>query len=148
MFYANGDLIRLLDITPPFLCIDSVEVNLSEMTAKGIQKLDKKDWFFDCHLPSKKVMPATLIVEGMLQTLASLIYSCENHLGLLSLITDINVKIKESAKPETELEYHATLLSNRRGIIKGQVKVLSNGNLIGSGSFEYATPELLIVPTK
>jgi len=93
-------------------------------------------------------MPATLLTEGMLQTMVLLIYSSHEHNNQPALITDINVKQFSSARPDQEIIFKAELLSFRRGISKGEVTSMADGELLSRGKFTYASPHLMILPKK
>ena len=135
-----------LDITEPFLMIDEFEVVDPGVSARAIKRLTSEDWFFKCHLPSVQVMPATLQVEGMLQTMVLLIYSTEDHGEHRSYVTDINIKLVSAAKPGQDITFEAHLSSFRRGIAKGEVVGLSDGQAICRGAFRYASPHLMAKP--
>ena len=148
LHYHADKISALLQIEPPFLLIDTIEVNVTAQHARACRQLHPDDWFFSCHLPQQQVMPATLITEGMLQTLVTLIYSCVEHGAHRSYITHLNVQLHRGAKPGDRLEYRAQLLSNRHGIIKGRVRALVGGRLIGQGQFQYASPHLMELPVR
>lgn len=147
-------LSQLLDITPPFLMLDSVCVSqgetLTDWHADGSKQLSADDWFFACHLPSVQAMPATLITEGMLQTLVSLIYCSIDHGAHRSYVTHLQVQLQRGATVGEQLRFRAHLVSNRRGILKGQVDVFavtpSGEQSIGRGDFQYASPHLMVLP--
>lgn len=136
----------MLDIQPPYLMIDSFEIIEKGAKAKALKKLTDADWFFSCHLPKTQIMPATLQIEGMLQTLVLLIYASVEHGDQRAFITDIQVKILSAAVPEQDIEYEAELLSSKRGVSKGTVVGRSLGKVVCKGSFTYASPHLMIVP--
>jgi 3-hydroxymyristoyl/3-hydroxydecanoyl-(acyl carrier protein) dehydratase len=75
---SKKEIAKKLHITAPFLMIEKF-IMLSENKAESVLFTNKNDWFFQCHLPKEQVMPATLIVEAMLQTLVLLIYETFPH---------------------------------------------------------------------
>lgn len=157
-------LSHLLEISAPFLMLDHLCIqqgnSLTEWRADGYKQLSSADWFFDCHLPSVQAMPATLITEGMLQTLVSLIYCSIDHGAHRSFVTHLQVQLQRGATVGEQLHFRAQLLSNRRGILKGQVQVFAkspsskqiiggqaiNEQAIGQGDFQYASPHLMVLP--
>ena len=69
----EGDLLsKALEITEPFLMIDSFRLMENGSVGYGSKNLTAEEWFFNCHLPSQMVMPATLQIEGMLQTMVTM----------------------------------------------------------------------------
>ncbi|NVK17391.1 MAG: hypothetical protein HWE30_01705 [Methylocystaceae bacterium] len=140
------DLSHLLDITDPFLMIDEFEVQDEGKTAKARKLIKNDEWFFDCHLPKERVMPATLQIEGMLQTLVSLIYLTYDHGEARAFITDINVKLLSSVFPTEDIIFEAELISHKRGITKGKVIGTCNSKTLCRGEFTYASPSLMPTP--
>ncbi len=143
----EGDLLSgALEIKAPFLMIDSFKLSENGKVGYGLKRLTPGDWFFDCHLKSQMVMPATLQIEGMLQTMVMLIYQSVEHGTARSFITDIDVKLLNAAKPGISIEYEAKILRSGRGIFKGEVTGKSNDLTICKGAFSYASPHLMIMP--
>ena len=143
----EGDLLsKTLDITEPFLMIDSFKLSENGVVGYGLKSLMAEDWFFDCHLPSQMVMPATLQIEGMLQTMVMLIYQTADHGKARSFITDIDVKLFNAVSPGVNIEYEAKIFMARRGIFKGKVIGKSNEQTICKGAFSYASPHLMNTP--
>ena len=128
--------------------IDEYEEIEKGQSARSKKILNDDDWFFQCHLPESKVMPATLQIEGMLQTLVLLLYETIDHGDLPALITDINVKILSSVLPCQDIIYEALLMSFRRGITKGSVVGRINNKVLCKGEFSYASPHLMPLPLK
>lgn len=126
--------------------IDRFEIVESGRLARATKDLTDQDWFFDCHLPKSRVMPATLQIEGMLQTLVLLIYDQHPHGDHRSFVTDVAVKLISAATPGQSIVYQAELQSARRGIAKGIVTGTSGGRLLCRGEFRYASPHLMVLP--
>ena len=145
---SRAEISAKLDITDPFLMIDSFRMGDDGATAFATKDLQSEDWFFDCHLPGEQVMPATLQIEGMLQTLVLLIYAAKDHGAKRSFVTDINAKLLSAATPGLSITYEASLKSFRRGIAKGEVIGTSEGKVLCRGEFGYASPHLMAVPTQ
>lgn len=141
------EISKKLDIHEPFLMIDKIDINISTKIAKSKKFLSHESWFFKCHLPNEQIMPASLIVEGMLQTMALLIYECLDHEYEKTFIVDIKSKIISKVKPEDKLiTYEGCLLSSKRGISKGKVEAYTNLGKKAEGSFIYASPKLMNLP--
>ncbi len=136
-----------LDILEPLLMINKINILPLDKTAKAFQTINKKDWFFQCHLPNKPVMPAVLTIEGMLQTLALLIYSTIDHKYDKAYIVDIKTKLLSSITEfDSEIIYFAQLSSYKRGISKGTVEVFSKNQKKSKGEFVYVSPSLMKLP--
>tara|TARA_Y100000589_G_C27105617_1_gene609925 strand:+ start:314 stop:766 length:453 start_codon:yes stop_codon:yes gene_type:complete len=143
----KNEISSKLDIYEPLLIINKINIKTLDKTARAIQSINKKDWFFKCHLPNKPVMPAALTIEGMLQTLALLIYSTVDHSFEKAYIVDIKTKLLSSiTEVDSEIIYDAKLSSFKRGISKGTVEVFSNNKKKGKGEFVYASPSLMQLP--
>ena len=126
--------------------IDCFKLSDDGSLGYGKKSLTAQDWFFNCHLQSQMVMPATLQIEGMLQTMVMLIYQTVEHGKARSFITDIDVKVLNAAKPGIDIEYEAKILRFRRGIFKGEVTGKTNESIICKGVFSYASPHLMSAP--
>lgn len=144
---SREDIAERLDITDPFLMIDTFEVTEPGAAARATRSLDSGDWYFAAHLPREQVMPATLQIEGMLQTLVLLIYDAVEHGAHRAFITHVDVKLVSAAKPEHDIVYDARLISFRRGIARGEVTGSSDGQPLCRGAFTYASPHLMGAPS-
>ena len=89
----KGQIIDLLEITPPFLMIDHIKEIKPGKTAYGIKKLSQDEWFFQCHLKNEGTMPGVLQIEAMLQTLVLTLYTMDEHKGKLAYIQNISTKL-------------------------------------------------------
>ena len=142
----TDEVIEYLDITPPFLMIDCVERLIPGKSCYAIKKLKKDDWFFKCHLEREKIMPGTLQIEAMLQALVLTIYTIQGHKGRLSYVTDINTKLISRVSPDCQLDIYADLLSYKRGIAIGEVKVMIKDVNICKGKFTLISPHDMPLP--
>ena len=140
-FSLSADQItEYLEITNPFLMIDYVQEIIPGVSAHGVKKLTEDDWFFKCHLQRELVMPATLQIEAMLQTLVLTIYTMEGHKGKFSYISNINTKLFSKITPNNQFNIHADLLSYKRGITKGVAVGKINNTKVCQGEFIFASP--------
>jgi len=147
MYLGRNEISKRLDINDPFLMIDKININIDLKKAKSTKILNKKEWFYDCHLTTKPVMPATLQIEGMLQTLVLLIYKVSDDKVLKSYIVDAKTKFHKKVYNQPLINYHAELIHNRRGIFKGSVIGEYCSNKICEGKFTYASPDLMAMPS-
>lgn len=145
--FNKEEIATKLNITPPFLMIDTYHEVEHETQAIATKNINPTDWWFACHLPEIQVMPGTLIVEGMLQTLVLLIYNSNTAIRNPALITNMKVKIQAPVKPGDSIKYTATLKKIRRGIANGEVIAEVNNSLVCSGEFDYAIPDLMYLPS-
>ena len=146
--YLNREAIsKKLEITDPFLMIDEIQLDLDSNKAISLKKLNKEDWYYSCHLPRSPVMPATLQMEGMLQTLVLIIYNLEEHKLSRSFIVDTKAKFYSKVFKQPFINYHAELTYNKRGIFKGTVKGRYLEENICEGFFTYASPQLMNLPS-
>ena len=139
-------LSNTLEITEPFIMIDSFRLSESGDIGYGLKSVTDEEWFFNCHLQSQMVMPATLQIEGMLQTLVMLIYQTFDHGKKRSFVTEIDVKMLSTINPGIEITYEAKILKSRNGIFKGQVIGISNSRIKCKGMFTFASPHLMNTP--
>ncbi len=137
-----------LDITDPFLMIDNFTLIEKGVNATASKFISPDNWFFKSHLPKSGVMPGTLQIEGMLQTLVLLIYDSFEHAEHRAFVNDMKVKLTSAITCSecTEIRYEATLLSMRRGISKGAVVGYCGNKKMCVGEFSYASPHLMVIP--
>mgnify|MGYP000226908668 CR=1 FL=1 len=141
-----NEITDYLEITPPFLMIDYVERLIPGKSCYAIKKLKKDDWFFKCHLEREQIMPGALQIEAMLQTLVLVIYSIKGHKGKLSYVTDISTKLLSSVSPDCQLDIYAVLLSYKRGVATGEVKIMIGNKNICQGEFKLISPHDMPLP--
>ena len=137
---------KYLDISPPFLMIDYVKKIIPGESAYSIKKLNIDNWFFQCHMQKEPIMPGTLQIEAMLQTLVLIIYTMDGHKGKYSYISDIKTKLITKVSPGNKLEIFADLKSYNRGIAKGIATGIINNNTICSGEFTFYSPHDMPIP--
>ena len=92
------------------------------------------------------VMPWTLQIEAMLQTLVLSIYTMKGHKGKFSYISNINTKLFSKISPDNQFNIHADLLSYKRGITKGVAVGKINNAKICQGEFTYISPHDMPLP--
>ena len=140
-FSLNHDQIeQYLEISHPFLMIDYVEEIIPGKSAHGIKILTEDDWFFKCHLQRELVMPGTLQIEAMLQTLVLTIYTMEGHKGKFSFISNINTKLFSEVSPGNLFVIKADLLSYKRGLATGVAVGKINNKKVCQGEFILISP--------
>jgi|TARA_Y100000294_G_C8383022_1_gene267548 3-hydroxyacyl-[acyl-carrier-protein] dehydratase len=146
-FSLNIDEIsQCLDITHPFLMIDYVDKIIPGKSAHSIKKLTDDDWFFKSHMQRDPVMPGSLQIEAMLQTLVLTIYTMEGHEGWPCFEISINTKLLSKVSPGDLLDIHADLLSYKRGIAKGAAIGKVNDTTVCQGEFTIISPHAMPRP--
>ena len=140
------EIMEYLEITPPFLMIDYVERLIPGKSCYAIKRLKKDDWFFKCHMQKELVMPGTLQIEAMLQTLVLTIYTMEEHKGKFSYISNINTKLFSKVSPGNQFVIHADLLSYKRGIATGMAVGRINDAKVCQGEFTFISPHDMPLP--
>ncbi|MBB4314666.1 3-hydroxyacyl-ACP dehydratase FabZ family protein [Roseospira marina] len=143
---SRADIASRLDITDPFLMIDTFETLEPGRRARATKELHSNAWFFACHLPALQVMPATLQLEGMLQTLVLLIYAAGDHGAHRAYVTNVKSQLSATATPGQTITFDAELSAFRRGIATGTVTTTANGVHLSRGEFRYASPHLMAAP--
>ena len=146
MFLERNEISKQLDIKDPFLMIDEINIDLIIKKAKSLKLLNKKEWFFLSHMTKSPVMPATLQMEGMLQTLVLLIYNISKNNTSKSFIVDAKTKFHSKVFSQSFINYYAELIHHRRGIFKGLVIGKYHDEKICEGEFTYASPDLMNSP--
>ncbi len=148
MKLSKTQLIKILDIEPPFLMIDEAVDVLPMQSAHAIKAISAAEWFMQCHLRAAPVMPGTLQTEVMLQTFVLQIYlaKCppESHCFVRNYDTTLFRKI--SSADEGILHAQAVVTSNRRGLVMGTATLTLNSNLIASSNITMVLPAKLSVP--
>ena len=142
MRLSKDEVSRCIRIVDPFMMIDGISEIFERDYAIGYKSVAKNDWYMKSHLPKDLVMPATLQIEGMLQTMVVLIYKSFDHKGSSALINKIGVSLLSPVKPGNIIQYHAKLNSFRRGICKGNIIGKVEGYAVCSADVTYASPSL------
>ena len=78
----------------------------------GYKKLKKNEWFFKSHFVDEPMMPGTLQIEAMLQTIVSIIYLDKKYKSKKSLITKTSVNFFSKIDKPGELIVKAFISKN------------------------------------
>ncbi len=141
-------IIDYLEIKPPFLMIDKVEELIPGKSCYAIKKLRNDDWFFESHLKKEQLMPGTLQIEAMLQSLVLTLYSLKNHSGKLSFVKNIKTNLISKVRPCNTLNIFAYLQSYKRGIADGNCRIEIGKEIVSEGQFSLVSPHDLITPKR
>jgi enoyl-[acyl-carrier protein] reductase II len=140
----DTEVSKYLKHKPPILLVDKILELEPGIESRTSLKLSEDKWFFKCHYPDYPVMPGTLLVEAMSQTITLTVTSMDEFSdewgGLLLLSSINNVKFKKEALPGLELIMTAKIDSFKRGIVKGNIKCDADGELICSCEMTIVIP--------
>ena len=140
----DTEVSKYLKHKPPILLVDKILDLEPGIECKASLKLSKDKWFFKCHYPDYPVMPGTLLLEAMSQTMTLAVTSMDEFSdewgGLLLLSSITNVKFKKEALPGLELIMTAKIDSFKRGIVKGNIKCEADEELICSCAMTIVIP--------
>jgi 3-hydroxyacyl-[acyl-carrier-protein] dehydratase len=82
----------------------------------------------------------------MLQTLILAIYTMNGHKGKLSYVSDISTKLFSKVPPNSQLNIYADLVSYKRGISKGIVRIEVEKLKVCQGEFILISPHDMPIP--
>lgn len=139
---SREEVSSIIHITAPFLMIDGVLEFNEGKSLHAYLNVDIDRWFFSCHLSDKGVMPATLIIEGMLQSMVLLIYKSFKHGTNISFVTKINSKILSPVKPGDIINFEANIITYKRGIFTGKISAKIGDKEIAWAEVIYASPHM------
>lgn len=131
---ADERISQYLRHKPPILLLDKVLELKPGIESRTSLKLCANKWFFNCHYPNYPVMPGSLLLEAMSQTMTLTVTSMDKFNkewgGILLLSGISNVRFNKEALPDAELIMSAKIDSFKRGIIKGNTRCEADGELI------------------
>ena len=147
--YSSSDnrISKYLKHKPPILFIDEIIELKPGVKSLTRLKLNKDRWFFKCHYPDYPVMPGTLVLEAMSQTMTLAITSMDNanyELEGLTLLSEIHsVKFNKEVLPGFELIITAKIDSFKRGIAKGNITCKIDDELVCSCLMTIVIPNII-----
>ncbi len=126
MKYIGEEIFNIIPNRPPYMILDSLDVEGNKAVAEIILKEDL--WIFACHYPGQPILPLTLLVESMTQTFSATFFPKAEDKTEIPVISSVGeIRLKEGSQPGDVLRLEATLLSFKRGIAKGFCKAFKNG---------------------
>src|SRR5204862_2356766 len=117
--FDNRQIMHLLRHCYQFLLIDRIEQNRGEESCVSIKNVTINEPFFRGHFPSRPVMPAVLLLEGMAQSagaICALSLKRERAPKLVYFITIDKAKFRRPIIPGDRVEYHMRKLAQRRNM--------------------------------
>ena len=120
----------------PFLLVDRVlKRDANSITA--LKNLTANEEFFGGHFPHKAVMPGVLQIESMAQTIG-LLLSTENNFnparGMAFLAGVNDAKFKKIVGPGDQLIISASIINQKKGVIKANAKITVDEELVSSAT--------------
>ncbi len=122
----------------PFLLVDRVvELNLNESIV-AYKNLSINEPYFNGHFPDKPVFPGVLLVEAMAQAAGILGFKSVGKTpadgSMYYLVGVDNLRFKRPCTPGDRVMLRASIVSERRGIWKFDVKSDVDGELASSAT--------------
>ena len=136
------NIISLLKIDDPFLLIDEVINIIPGESGTGIKSIDENEWFYKSHFKDQGIMPGSLLLEAMLQTTVSIIYSVKNLNIEKSLITKTSTNFYSKVSGAGKLKIESKIIENNRGIIKAKAITYFKKIKVSDGIFTYIIPSI------
>ncbi len=124
---------------PPFLFVDSAQVDRELLIAHGNYRFEKGSWFFPGHFPESPLVPGVILLEMAAQT-ANLLLSLRAGIGVKGYLInannvafkvpvlpeeDVTARIQFSGKPEIDEQMKPnTFFSFKASIRRGDVQCM------------------------
>lgn len=117
----------------PFLLVDRVTCIEPGSSIKGFKNVSVNEPFFVGHFPGHPIMPGVLVVEALAQISGILAFSTDGHKpaegDLYYLVGADNTRFKRPVRPGDRLDMEATIINQRRFMMKFDCKAFVEGNL-------------------
>ena len=122
----------------PFLLVDRVVELTPGESIVGYKNVTVNEPFFNGHFPDHPVMPGVLIVEAMAQAAGILGFKTMDKTpqdgSIYYFVGADNLRFKRPVVPGDRLQLEASVLSEKRGIWKFEVKATVDGALASSAT--------------
>ncbi|RDE18522.1 3-hydroxyacyl-[acyl-carrier-protein] dehydratase FabZ [Motiliproteus coralliicola] len=120
----------------PFLLVDRVvELSVGESIV-AYKNVSVNEPFFNGHFPDHPVMPGVLIVEAMAQAAGILGFKTMGKTpqdgSIYYFVGSDKLRFKRPVVPGDQLRLEASIVSEKRGIWKFDVKATVDGDLVSS----------------
>ena len=137
----QNQISKLIKINHPFLMVDQIKKLKPAKYGEGIKIINENEWFFKCHLLNEPLMPGTLQIESMLQTIICIIYSDSKKKYGNLLITKSNANFFRKINSAGKLEIKANILDLKKGIIEANAVTKFKGLKASEGKFKFIDPK-------
>lgn len=122
----------------PFLLVDRVVELTPGESIVAYKNVTVNEPFFNGHFPDHPVMPGVLIVEAMAQAAGILGFKTMGKTpqdgSIYYFVGADNLRFKRPVVPGDRLQLEASVLSEKRGIWKFQVKATVEGETVSSAT--------------
>jgi len=122
----------------PFLLVDRVVELVPGESIVAYKNVTVNEPFFNGHFPDHPVMPGVLIVEAMAQAAGILGFKTMDKTpqdgSIYYFVGADNLRFKRPVVPGDRLQLEASVLSEKRGIWKFQVKATVEGETVSSAT--------------
>ena len=136
-------LSTLLRISDPFLMIDKVTNIIPSFSGCGSKHINKDEWFYKCHFTDEPIMPGTLQIEAMLQTIIAIIYSDTQLINKNCLIAKSSANFYLKISTSGDLTINAQITKNDRGTVQGKADIYFDNKKASDGVFKFVNPDQL-----
>ncbi|WP_271273017.1 3-hydroxyacyl-ACP dehydratase FabZ [Aliamphritea hakodatensis] len=122
----------------PFLLVDRVVELIPGESIVAYKNVTINEPFFNGHFPDHPVMPGVLIVEAMAQAAGILGFKTMDKTpqdgSIYYFVGSDKLRFKRPVVPGDQLQLEASIVSEKRGIWKFDVKATVNGELASSAT--------------
>ncbi|MCJ8337787.1 MAG: 3-hydroxyacyl-ACP dehydratase FabZ [Pseudomonadales bacterium] len=122
----------------PFLLVDRVEELVLGESIKAYKNVTINEPFFNGHFPDLPVMPGVLILEAMAQASGILGFKSMDKTpqdgSMYYFVGSDKLRFKKPVVPGDRLDLFSTVVSQRRGIWKFDVRAEVAGKLVSSAT--------------
>lgn len=146
--FKKKNLIKILKISDPFLMIDELKILKSNNLSHGFKTIKSNEWFYKCHFLDDPVMPGTLQVEAMLQTIVSTLYISEKIIGQKYLITKSNTNFYKKISGDGKLLVKSRIIYKKNGAAHATTISYFNKKKVNEGNFKLFNPRIFKINNK
>ncbi len=122
----------------PFLLVDRVVALTPGESIEAYKNLSINEPYFDGHFPANPVFPGVLLVEAMAQAAGILGFKTMGKTpadgSIYYLVGVDNLRFKRPCVPGDQVRLLATIVSERRGIWKFDVRAMVDGATAASAT--------------
>ena len=128
----------------PCFFVDFIEEVIVGKSAKGFKNFTFNEWYFPAHFADEPNVPGFIQIETLTQVfLMTFLTFPENKGKKTGFVSVNNAKFKKKIIPGNRLDIEATLDSYNRGLAKGRVIGLINGELACQIELVVAVPDIM-----
>lgn len=127
----------------PLLFIDFVKEVVVGKSAKGHKNFSFNEWFFPAHFEDEPNVPGFIQLESMTQMFLMTFLTMQDNKGKKTAFISSNAKFSKKIIPGDRLDLEANLQFYSRGVAKGSVKGMVNGEFACSVDLTIAIPDIL-----